>query len=127
MSWHHRFQGCFIDNKWMWPILRRVADLKLVPFVHASAESNLESPWRLQRLALEFPEITFVALDAFFSYERTQEVMHLAERTPNIIWDAGAVQNLCRTMGSTPWFGTPCVQPGSLLMREGACLGVPSC
>ena len=89
LSWHHRFQGCFIDNKWMWPILRRVADLKLVPFVHASAESNLESPWRLQRLALEFPEITFVALDAFFSYERTQEVMHLAERTPNIIWDAG--------------------------------------
>ena len=89
LSWHHRFQGCFIDNKWMRPILRRMADLDLVAFVHTNAESGLEAPWRLQVLALEFPELTFVALDAFFTHGMTNQLLNTADRTPNIIWDAG--------------------------------------
>jgi predicted TIM-barrel fold metal-dependent hydrolase len=89
LSWHHRLQGCFIDNKWMRPILRRMADLGMVPVIHTNAESKLEAPWRLQVLAQEFPELTFIALDAFFSYEQSLEALHLAERTPNILWDVG--------------------------------------
>jgi len=53
--------------------------------VHA----ELEAPWQLQKLAYEFPELNFVALDAFFSYEQTNEVLFYAERTPNIVWDLG--------------------------------------
>lgn len=89
LSWHHRLQGCYIDNKWMRPILRRMADLGMVPVIHTNAESKLEAPWRLQRLAEEFPELTFIALDAFYSYEQTLEVLHIAEHTPNILWDVG--------------------------------------
>ena len=89
MSWHHRFQGCFIDNKWMRPILRRMADLEMTPVIHTNSESKLEASWRLQKLAFEFPELTFLSLDAFFSYEEGLAALHLAERTPNIMWDAG--------------------------------------
>lgn len=89
MSWHHRFQGCFIDNKWMRPILRRMADLEMTPVIHTNSESKLEASWRLQKLAFEFPELTFLSLDAFFSYEEGLAALHLAERTPNIMWDVG--------------------------------------
>jgi len=89
MSWHHRLQGGFIDSPWMRPYLRRMSELSLVPFVHVNAQSRLEAPWQLQKLAYEFPELTFVALDAFFSYEQSNEVLFYAERTPNIVWDLG--------------------------------------
>jgi predicted TIM-barrel fold metal-dependent hydrolase len=73
----------------MRPILRRMADLGMTPIIHTNAESKLEAPWRLQKLAYEFPELTFIALDAFYSYEQSLEVLHIAERTPNILWDVG--------------------------------------
>ncbi len=88
-SWHHRLQGTFIDNPWMRPYLSRMAELDLIPMIHTNAESKLEAPWRLQRLAYEFPRLTFIALDAFFSYEQSTEVLFIAERTPNIVWDLG--------------------------------------
>ncbi len=89
LSWHHRLQGGFIDSPWMRPYLERMAQLGLVPVIHTNAESKLEAPWRLQRLALEFPELTFIALDAFYSYEQSTEVLFMAERTPNVVWDLG--------------------------------------
>jgi predicted TIM-barrel fold metal-dependent hydrolase len=89
LSWHHRLQGGFIDNPWMRPYLKSMSELGLVPAIHTNAESKLESPWRLQKLAFEFPELTFLAYDAFYSYEQTTEVIFLAEHTPNIVWDLG--------------------------------------
>lgn len=89
IAWHHRFQGCYIDSKWMWPTLRRMADLGLVPLLHVNAESSLEASWRLQRLALDFPELTFLAMDGFWSYERARHVLTTASFTPNVIWDLG--------------------------------------
>src|SRR5262249_9604439 len=46
-AWHHRFQGCYIDSRWMWPTLQRMSDLGLVALVHVNAESSLEAHWRL--------------------------------------------------------------------------------
>ena len=89
LSWHHRFQGCFIANKWMRPILRRMADLKLVPIIHTFSDSQAESPEQLLRLAKEFPELTFLSHDAFYSSRRAQEVLRMAETTPNVLWDIG--------------------------------------
>lgn len=89
LSWHHRFQGCLIASKWMWPILRRMADLKLTPFIHTFSESRMEAPHQLERLANEFPNLTFVSHDAFYSSEKARETLRMAERTPNILWDIG--------------------------------------
>lgn len=89
VSWHHRFQGCFIDSRWMFPLLRRMVELKLMPIIHCVAESTLESPWRLQRLAREFPELTFLVSDALWSFDRAADIMLRASQTPNVIWDFG--------------------------------------
>src|SRR5437016_5437589 len=73
--WHHRFQGVAIDHQLMRPIMRKVSELGLVPFVHANAESNVEAAWRLERLAHEFPEVTFIGMDALMGNANAQMVL----------------------------------------------------
>jgi predicted TIM-barrel fold metal-dependent hydrolase len=106
ISWHSRLQGVFIDNKWMRPVLKRMGELKMTPFIHTNPGSNMEAPWRLQKLACEFPDMLFLAMDGFDSYEQSHEVLHIAEHTPNIIWDLGnrapwgAAERFIRKFGS---------------------------
>jgi predicted TIM-barrel fold metal-dependent hydrolase len=104
--WHHRFQGVAIDHQLMRPLLKKVSELGLVPIIHTNAESNMEAVWRLERLALEFPEITFVSLDALTTNVNSQVVLDIAKRTPNILFDtahvrsSGYVRQFVETVGS---------------------------
>jgi predicted TIM-barrel fold metal-dependent hydrolase len=104
--WHHRFQGVAIDHQLMRPLLKKVSELGLVPIIHTNAESNMEAVWRLERLALEFPEITFVSLDALTTNVNSQVVLDIAKRTPNILFDtahvrsSGYVRQFVETAGS---------------------------
>jgi hypothetical protein len=90
--WHHRFQGMAIDHQLMRPLLRKVSQLGLVPLIHTNAESNLEAVWRLERLAIEFPEITFVSMDALTTNTNSQLALDIAKRTPNILFDTAHVR-----------------------------------
>src|SRR5499425_3713353 len=104
--WHNRFQGVAIDHQLMRPLLKKVSELKLIPLVHTNAESNMEAIWRLERLALEFPELTFVALDALTTNTNSQLVLDVGKRTPNILFDtahvrsSGYVRHFVETVGS---------------------------
>jgi len=90
--WHSRFQGVAVDHQLMRPLLKKVSDLELVPLIHTNAESNLEAVWRLERLALEFPEITFVSLDALTTNTNSQLALDIAKRTANILFDTAHVR-----------------------------------
>lgn len=90
--WHSRFQGVAVDHQLMRPLLKKVSDLELVPLIHTNAESNLEAVWRLERLALEFPEITFVSLDALTTNTNSQLALDIAKRTTNILFDTAHVR-----------------------------------
>jgi uncharacterized protein len=89
VAWHHRFQGCYIDSRWMWPTLTRLSELGLLALVHVNAESSMEAHWRLQRLAADFPDLTFLAMDGLWTYERARHALMTASSTPNVIWDMG--------------------------------------
>jgi predicted TIM-barrel fold metal-dependent hydrolase len=91
--WHNRFQGVAIDHQLMRPLLKKVGQLGLVPLVHTNAESNMEAVWRLERLALEFPEITFLAMDALTTNVNSQLTLDIAKRTPNILFDTAHVRS----------------------------------
>ena len=91
--WHNRFQGVAIDHQLMRPLLKKVRELGLVPLVHTNAESNMEAVWRLERLALEFPELTLVAMDALTTNVNSQLVLDIAKRTPNILFDTAHVRS----------------------------------
>jgi len=90
--WHSRFQGVAVDHQLMRPLLKKVSELGLVPLIHTNAESNLEAVWRLERLALEFPELTFVSLDALTTNTNSQLALDIAKRTKNIIFDTAHVR-----------------------------------
>jgi uncharacterized protein len=90
--WHSRFQGVAVDHPLMRPLLKKVSELKLVPLIHTNAESNLEAVWRLERLALEFPELTLVSLDALTTNTNSQLTLDIAKRTPNILFDTAHVR-----------------------------------
>ena len=104
--WHNRFQGVAIDHQLMRPLLEKVSELGLVPLIHTNAESNMEAVWRLERLALEFPEINFVAMDALTTNVNSQLVLDIAKRTPNILFDtahvrsSGYIREFVETAGS---------------------------
>ena len=90
--WHNRFQGVPVDHDLMRPLLKKVSELALVPLVHTNAESNMEAVWRLERLALEFPELTFVSMDALTTNANSQLALDIAKRTPNILFDTAHVR-----------------------------------
>jgi predicted TIM-barrel fold metal-dependent hydrolase len=90
--WHSRFQGVAVDHALMRPLLKKVAELQLVPLIHTNAESNLEAVWRLERLALEFPQLTFVSLDALTTNTNSQLALDIAKNTPNILFDTAHVR-----------------------------------
>ena len=91
--WHNRFQGVAIDHQLMRPLLKKVSELGLLPIIHTNAESSMEAVWRLERLALELPELTFVALDALTTNANSQLVLDVAKRTSNILFDTAHVRS----------------------------------
>jgi predicted TIM-barrel fold metal-dependent hydrolase len=91
--WHNRFQGVAIDHQLMRPLLKKVSELGLVPLIHTNAESNMEAVWRLERLALEFPEMTFVSMDALTTNVNSQLSLDIAKRTKNILFDTAHVRS----------------------------------
>jgi uncharacterized protein len=91
--WHNRFQGVAIDHQLMRPLLKKVSELGLVPLIHTNAESNMEAVWRLERLAQEFPELNFVAMDALTTNVNSQLALDIAKRTPNILFDTAHVRS----------------------------------
>src|SRR5215510_5003006 len=104
--WHNRFQGVAIDHQLMRPLLKKVSELGLLPIIHTNAESNMEAIWRLERLALEFPELTFVSLDALTTNTNSQLALDIAKRTKNILFDtahvrgSAYVKNFVESVGS---------------------------
>lgn len=89
--WHHRFQGCAIDHPRMDALLERVQRHGVPAFIHIIGDSKLEAPWKLEILADRFPELTFVALDAFSSPDLAHWMPYLASKHPNIVFDTGVM------------------------------------
>ena len=60
---------------------------------------------RAEVMAQEFPDMNFLALDAFFTHGGTQYLEYLAELTPNVVWDVGgptriSIDNWVKNHGS---------------------------
>jgi predicted TIM-barrel fold metal-dependent hydrolase len=87
--WHHGYTGFNIDHPFMRPLLRQARDLKLIPFIHCRQPEH-EALWRLEILAEEFPDMTFVALDTFTTGDDREHAAQILQRRKNILCDTGA-------------------------------------
>ena len=93
ISFHTRFQGVSLDSQWVLTYCARMAELGLVPVIHAMNETPEEALWKLAVLARSIPDTPLLALDAFGSYEATRECFFIAEVAPNIIFDTSLSYN----------------------------------
>lgn len=93
ISFHTRFQGVSLDSKFIIAYCERMAELGLVPVLHAMNETPEEALWKLAVVAREIPETKVLALDAFGSYEATRECFFIAEVAPNIVFDTSLSYN----------------------------------
>lgn len=91
---HHHFQGTTINDQRMWPILEAIQRRQKPVFIHIVAGSLLEDPWRLAELALAFPEVTFVGLDGFSSPGVAGEMIGIAKRCPNVLFDTALLTSV---------------------------------
>jgi predicted TIM-barrel fold metal-dependent hydrolase len=93
ISFHTRFQGVSLDSQWILEYVARMAELELVPVIHAMNETPEEALWKLAVLARSIPETPILALDAFGSFEATRECSFIAEVAPNILFDTSLSYN----------------------------------
>jgi len=93
ISFHTRFQGVSLDSQWILKYVARMAELGLVPVIHAMNETPEEALWKLAVLARSIPETPVLALDAFGSFEATRECSFIAEVAPNILFDTSLSYN----------------------------------
>ena len=93
ISFHTRFQGVSMDSPWVARYVERVAELGMVPVLHAMTESSDEALWKTAEVARTFPEVTMLVLDAFSSFEGTREAFAIAERCSNLRWDTSLSYN----------------------------------
>jgi predicted TIM-barrel fold metal-dependent hydrolase len=87
VSFHARFQGVSTDSPLVAALVRRSADLDLVPFVHAISGVPDEALWQVQELARTVPDTKIVVLDCFSSFEQSRQALPVADATPNLIFD----------------------------------------
>jgi predicted TIM-barrel fold metal-dependent hydrolase len=93
ISFHARFQGVSMDDPWIVRSVERMANLELVPVLHAMTESVDESLWKIGKLASSFADLPMLVLDAFSTFEGTKEVSVLADRCPNLLFDTSLSYN----------------------------------
>jgi predicted TIM-barrel fold metal-dependent hydrolase len=86
VGWHHADSGVYIDNPYMRPLLKQVQAMKLIPFIHVR-EKEYEAWWRLEVLAEEFPDLTFVALSGVATTDDRSHAIAIAKRRKNILID----------------------------------------
>lgn len=93
ISFHTRFQGVSLDSQWILAYCARMAELGLVPVIHAMNETPEEALWKLAVVARSIPDTPVLALDAFGSYESTRECFFIAEVAPNLLFDTSLSYN----------------------------------
>jgi len=93
LSFHTRFQGTSLDSQWILTYCARMAEIGLVPVIHAMNETPEEALWKLAVVARSIPDTKVLALDAFGSYESTRQCFFIAELAPNILFDTSLSYN----------------------------------
>jgi uncharacterized protein len=96
--WHSRFQGVFLADRRLDPLVDAASAHGMVVLIHIIAESTMEPPWALEALAERHPETTFVALDAFTGPSQSEHIIHIARRRPNVLFETAGAFPLGRVL-----------------------------
>jgi predicted TIM-barrel fold metal-dependent hydrolase len=93
ISFHNRFQGVSNDSKWVRRYIQRIGELGLTVFMHAVGEAPAELLWKTAIVARDFPDVQFVILDAFSTFDQSLLIPYVAESHPNTVFDTSLSHN----------------------------------
>lgn len=96
--WHHRYQGLLADDRRMHQVLDVIDELDMIAAIHLFADSTMENPDALERLAAAHPDVTFIALDALSGFAQSRAVLGVLERRPNVVVDTAGCFGLARVI-----------------------------
>ncbi len=105
ISFHVRFQGVSLDNRWVRTYVERIVEKGMTPVLHAVHETSENPLWKVATLARAFPDAEMLVLDAFGSHEGTKECFFTAEVAPNLVFDTslthgwGLIEHFARSFG----------------------------
>jgi predicted TIM-barrel fold metal-dependent hydrolase len=105
VSFHTRFQGVSLDSQWIARAVERLGERSLVPVVHVMDETPEEALWKLAALARGQPDVVFLALDPFCSFEATRQCSFVADVAPNVLFDTSLTYNFDAIEEFTRRFG----------------------
>jgi predicted TIM-barrel fold metal-dependent hydrolase len=105
ISFHVRFQGVSMDSPWVRRYIERMGEVGLIPYLHAIGDSPEEALWKIDALADDFPDLTMFVLDAFSSFEQAREVIHVADRRANLLFDTALAYNFGLVQPALARFG----------------------
>lgn len=94
IQYHSRFQQVATDSPFIHQHLELLGELGMLAYVHSHADSALEAPHLVSRLAAAFPDLPIVVLDACSGYRHSLECLELAERHPNLRFELSLAFNL---------------------------------
>jgi predicted TIM-barrel fold metal-dependent hydrolase len=66
-------------------LVRKTADLGLVPFIHVGTPAD--TIWQVDSLARDFPDLPIVVLHLFHAVNQIGSLAEVAERRPNLLFD----------------------------------------
>jgi predicted TIM-barrel fold metal-dependent hydrolase len=93
ISFHTRFQGVSLDNHWIDAYIGTIADVGMVPILHALDENVDEALWKVGWLAKRHPNTTLVVFDGYSTFEGTKHCGYLAGCYDNLLFDISLSYN----------------------------------
>lgn len=87
---HTEYQGVTLESSSVLRVLEAMQERGLIPLLHAPDDSLSEKAWRLAKVARMFPDMTFLALEPFFTMEGMQAHDLVADVAPNVLFDTAS-------------------------------------
>lgn len=91
VSYHTRWQGVATNDPWVFRHVGLLAELQLLPVIHAHAESKLESPSMIGQIAKAFPALPILVMDAMSNNSGLMHLLDVATKYANIYLETSLI------------------------------------
>lgn len=91
ISYHSRWQGVATNDPWILRQIELLGELRMLPVVHAHADSNLESPSMVGQLARTFPDVPILVMDAMSNNASLMHFLDVSARYANVYLETSLV------------------------------------
>jgi uncharacterized protein len=113
ISYHTRWQGVPTNDPLVTRGLEVLSERKMLAFIHAYADSTMEAPFMIRQLAMRFPELPIVVMDALSGATQAAQLYSDTAELENVYYETSCAWNLRAIPRAVDVFGPSRVLFGS--------------